>query len=677
MRLIELSVSDFGVFRGNNTFDLRPTSRAEGKPMVVIRGHNGAGKSTLFQAISIALLGPLSLNDRTSQQAYQTHLRGKFHRRGGPDHPFAAGESSVALTFDYVRSGTTVRIMVERRWRLRESSVAETLTIREDGAALELSQGELATHLAEMFPPALAAVCLFDGDRLDLMSDPEGHRTLLKDGLDRVLGLDLISRLQSDLEYLTLQRGSSRQIEKLRDEVLKHQAAADTLSARLADLQAEVDTLNAEERDLRQQLAAAESELLAEGGGFAARRPLLQARLEALDKEAEAIEEELRVLTSELLPFALAPELCHAFVQRLDEEARVRRLRIADEVWDERVSAIEVEIDSLPDWDTLGIPARARETIRRAVVAALREPRVGSADGPPLHDLADADHERVRASVVRVLSDTPEHISRLGERLKVLAAEKSAIGRELKRAPDDAVLARLHARIAEITTTLEGLTPKRRALDDRGAALRNERLLHERQRDGASAKLLQAQSSERQVRLAEAARLALKRYEDALTEKQVARLERGIAHEFNRACQKDRLLASVRIATDTFDVELVGEDGQPIRIQELSAGERQLFALAAMQALRDISGRQLPFILDTPVARLDHEHRIRLLRDFLPSVAEQVVLFATTAEIDDETLSALSPSIARAFRLRYDNDAGHSTCERENPLPLMPIAMSA
>jgi DNA sulfur modification protein DndD len=271
MRLIELAVSDFGVFRGSNTFDLRPTSRAEGKPMVIFRGHNGAGKSTLFQAISIALLGPLSLGDRTSQQVYQSHLRGRFHRRGGPDQPFAGSESSVALTFEYVRSGTTVAVTVERNWRMREASIVETLTIRENGLALDLSQGELATHLAEMFPPALAAICLFDGERLDLMSDPEGHRTLLKDGLDRVLGLDLVSRLQSDLEYLTLQRGSSRQIEKLRHEVLKHQAAADTLSSRLADLQAEVDTLNEEERELRQQLATAESELLAEGGGFAAR----------------------------------------------------------------------------------------------------------------------------------------------------------------------------------------------------------------------------------------------------------------------------------------------------------------------------------------------------------------------------------------------------------------------
>jgi DNA sulfur modification protein DndD len=311
------------------------------------------------------------------------------------------------------------------------------------------------------------------------------------------------------------------------------------------------------------------------------------------------------------------------------------------------------------------------------VLAALREPRADSADSLLLHDLADADHERVRASVVRVLSDVPEQIAKLGERLKGLAAEKNAIGRELKRAPDDAVLARLHKRISEITVSLQGLTPRRRALDDRGAALRNERQLHERQRDSASTKFVQAQSSERQVRLAEAARIALKRYEDALTEKQVARLERGIAHEFNRACQKDRLLASVRIATDKFDVDLIGADGQSIRIQDLSAGERQLFALAAMRALRDISGRQLPLVLDTPVARLDHEHRTRLLRDFLPSAAEQVVLFATTAEIDDETMPALAPNIARAFRLRYDNEGGHSVWEREHPVPRMLVALSA
>lgn len=45
--------------------------------------------------------------------------------------------------------------------------------------------------------------------------------------------------------------------------------------------------------------------------------------------------------------------------------------------------------------------------------------------------------------------------------------------------------------------------------------------------------------------------------------------------------------------------------------------------------------RPLPVIIDTPLSRLDEEHRRMMLAEFMPQVAQQVIVLATTSEVDD------------------------------------------
>jgi DNA sulfur modification protein DndD len=89
-------------------------------------------------------------------------------------------------------------------------------------------------------------------------------------------------------------------------------------------------------------------------------------------------------------------------------------------------------------------------------------------------------------------------------------------------------------------------------------------------------------------------------------------------------------------------------------LSSFSAGERHLFALALLWALRQTGGRQLPLVVDTPLARLDDVHRHKLIDDYVSSVSDQVLFFATDAELDDGLLSDAGTHLARVYRLRYD-----------------------
>jgi len=92
--------------------------------------------------------------------------------------------------------------------------------------------------------------------------------------------------------------------------------------------------------------------------------------------------------------------------------------------------------------------------------------------------------------------------------------------------------------------------------------------------------------------------------------------------------------------------------------------------MALLWALRQISGRQLPLVVDTPLARMDEVHRSRLLLRYFPSVSDQVVLFSTGTELDAGMLAQVEPHLARSYQLNYDAHRGETivTCNNE-PIP--------
>ena len=78
-----------------------------------------------------------------------------------------------------------------------------------------------------------------------------------------------------------------------------------------------------------------------------------------------------------------------------------------------------------------------------------------------------------------------------------------------------------------------------------------------------------------------------------------------------------------------------------------------MFATAVLWALAKTSGKPLPFIIDTPLARLDVEHRQNLIEKFFPIASHQVIIFSTDAEIDYQNYMKLLPYISTSYAMEY------------------------
>jgi DNA sulfur modification protein DndD len=167
----------------------------------------------------------------------------------------------------------------------------------------------------------------------------------------------------------------------------------------------------------------------------------------------------------------------------------------------------------------------------------------------------------------------------------------------------------------------------------------------------------------RMLRHSERVRSTLGRFRDAVVVRHVERIQALVLDSFRQLARKTNLVGDLKIDPVTFGLELRGGDQRPLSAERLSAGERQLLAIAILWGLARAADRPLPTVIDTPLGRLDSEHRDHLVRRYFPRASHQVVLLSTDEEITGRHHAALKPAIGREYRLRFDETEARTIIE--------------
>jgi DNA sulfur modification protein DndD len=127
---------------------------------------------------------------------------------------------------------------------------------------------------------------------------------------------------------------------------------------------------------------------------------------------------------------------------------------------------------------------------------------------------------------------------------------------------------------------------------------------------------------------------ALQLFSDFLIKEKVQQLNKRVLNLFNILYHKRDFISNLKIRQDSnsLDILLFDKDMQ-LSLSQLSAGERQLFALAIIGAIGEVSNFKIPFVIDTPLSRLDIQHRKNFVRSFLSDEKRQSIVFATDDEV--------------------------------------------
>ena len=160
----------------------------------------------------------------------------------------------------------------------------------------------------------------------------------------------------------------------------------------------------------------------------------------------------------------------------------------------------------------------------------------------------------------------------------------------------------------------------------------------------------------RRARQAEAAAVMITALLTEALPSQVEEVAKRMTVAWTAMARKKGLVHRIEI-TRSCEVRLLNRRGEDIRETQLSAGEEQIFTQSLIWAIADISGRSFPFVVDTPLGRLDEQHRIGVLEHFTKR-GGQVIMLSTDTEIVGPYLDAIRRRVLCAYKLDVQIDDG-------------------
>lgn len=139
-------------------------------------------------------------------------------------------------------------------------------------------------------------------------------------------------------------------------------------------------------------------------------------------------------------------------------------------------------------------------------------------------------------------------------------------------------------------------------------------------------------------------------------------VEKSLNKNFNTLIRKKKAFSSITI-DENYVVKVNHIDGYNV-INDLSAGEYLILGLSFMSALMTISGFQAPVIIDTPLGKIDNEHRDYITTE-LPKFLEgtQLILLVTPTEYDNNVKINLNQYLLKEnfYQITENRDQTEST----------------
>ncbi len=637
MMIHSLTLENFGLYAGRQTIGVSTQgSRVRPRPVVLIGGRNGSGKTSFLEAVRLALYGKLALGDRASQSTYEAYLRSRIHVGGTTP----ASAASVELDFDFAENGMVYHYKVVRQWADKGERIHEELEIYKNGDALtDAPREEWAHFLEDLLPAGISQLFFFDGEKITEMADDASGGQQLSAAIRTLLGIELVVRLRTDLGiYLAkVQRADASQSGEL-----------NTILADIERLRVELSEINDRRADLvtsldshRRAVQRAQQRFTASGGDVALNHGRLTGERQSLISERNALLAQFREGSARVWPWLVAPKLLAQLTEAVrggngNEHAEAGQKLLRDfDLWQDR-STTSVQ----KRWTT-----RHREELEALVAESLG---TASETRGALYFKAVPNASEIITQAAASFAPATAFSKRVREIDERIASIDAALAR-VDETTSNHLLEEL--RNAE---AVKGVSQGRvDQIDEAIKALQFKLANAQRERERFLARQADETKGVRQAALAQKIASALALYESALLLQKTRALEVAFVDCFNRLARKAELVRSVRIDDTTFETTLIDRNGAEIARSKLSAGEKQIFAIAMLWALAKTSGRSLPIIIDTPLARLDSEHRTAILKRYFTEVSHQVIVLSTDTEIDIEAAQDLQQHVAAAITLEY------------------------
>ena len=645
MIFTELTLQNFGPYSGKTTINLQPDSEENNRPIILFGGMNGGGKTTLMDAIRLALYGQRAQCSTRNNLSYSEFLLQCINNQTS-----SLDQTRIELAFEHIVDYQYIQFRIIRQWNRTLKDGKDILGIHREDWPDESLTNTWDEYIETLLPIGISNLFLFDGEQVKELAEQDSPPQSVIEAIRSLLGLELAEKLSIDLDILV-----SRKRKALANST--QLATIEEIESRLKQYQVEVDTSLETSCKLQNNLEKAQDKLdhalnkfKIEGGKIAAKKSQLENRSQDLAKSAEEQRLEMRKLAEGSLPLTLITPLLNQAKNQAEQEIKLYQTQVTKSVILQRDRRL---LDYL---ETLTISDKYLEKIQTFLTQENQVLDVEQLE--PWLSLEEDGFKLLEAILTHQLPQDINLAQQQTKRLQTILIDMDNADRELATAaaPEDYEKLEKAIKVAqkEVTSAQTAYNEGNRSYKEALKAIEKTK----KELENYSEQVIDSANDEHLIKSASKVQQTLQIFKERLTLKKLNKLEGEVTECFRYLLHKTELVHRVVIDTQNFSLSLFDPDGKAISKNRLSAGEKQLLAIAFLWGLARVSGRHLPIAIDTPLGRLDSSHRHNLIERYFPTASHQVILLSTDTEIGENEIKKLreQDAIARQYLLQYNSE---------------------
>lgn len=679
MKIKRIELFNLGPYIDKNTFDINCNRE---RHIVLIGGKNGAGKTTFFRAIKTCLYGCKVWGFEAPGKEYFRQIASFVNSRMQFDSNIKA-YVEVELEFD---DGKQINYFVLRReWYRIKKGIEEKFVICKNGCELDRESSiDFSNYLLSIIPPDMFNFYFFDGESIaDFFLGSDGSRNF-RNAFLKLYGLDTLSLMVENFARALKRSGNSSNAYETYQEIL----------AKTKEQVTVLERYEGEKKDLINQLDVLQVKLLAlkedyekSGGVSLEDWKRLNSELVREETQREEYNRWLKDFANHYLPFIIVEKQLNSLLCQIETEKEAKKQALMVET---------LSSESLREKLSAFLSASKIDgAYAEQILAFVRDAAVQSVDAKAIFDFSDAQLTRIVTQIYEKL----EFDKVLAK--KVLKSIKSSLLASKKIR--NIMMGSNVDRYEEYAKQKEELGNSIKELTIRIEQLNQEISLQTVQVDQCQKELEKAKEAYEKLlksrsigNMAERAIGVYSRLEEQLIERQGKILQDEFLNCFSSIINKDNFidgiiidkninvipykfvdvsflqidnylkndekshfleLFDVKYLTDINDLRLGKVDSikLPAKITApFSQGERQVYIMALYLALLKTSRKDIPFFIDTPFARIDSNHRDRIVKRFFRGIENQIFILSTDEEIVGQYELLMDDAISNKFLLKIN-----------------------
>jgi DNA sulfur modification protein DndD len=665
----KIAIYNLFTYYGKRTLDL--SGQSSDRNIVLISGRNGYGKTNFLNSIKL-LFGGITDDLKSSVQRGRKPKNKHYVMGTGSDwlgimniKARSEGEDTCGVEATWCEEAGRVRL--SRNWILRSHQYDMQLFLEADFLDEPLTQDdedEIRRFLDERIPQSYIPFFFFDGEQIQEMA--EANWNAQQQHMERLLNIspvetliDFISVVIRDWKREALDQKEKVVLIGLENDLKKLEAEAQAKQQAIDDFSSETETLEDRTHYLDRLIE----------GMRAFRNQADEVRLKQENKNLEEQRLKLQGKISEVFPrdIPLYANL-HLVRSSIDELRKLIESEsgVQSELLKELAKNLPQQVLEMPPFPTERLSPKQidfyKERIKNIIIGYMTKPEHWAESTFQL----DAFQAKQILDILVRYTNQEILISERAEEFRELRSLKAKI-RDIREqlenistlSADEQTL--YQQRVDEKVSLEHELTDKKaemKRIKSELKAIHTNIERKEKEIEIQQERYERSQKARKKVDKADAFRGFFNEYKSELKKLRREEIENAINIHFPKLMTSHGMINRIDIGDD-FDIHYKDSEGRPIGMGNLSAGMKQLVSTSLLWALKDVSNKKIPLIVDTPLARIDRIHQENLLSRYYPEASHQVILLPTDSELDKNKYSILKPYVYREYVLK--NPTGFET----------------